>query len=309
MIPPDLFDVLDTSSLQKVASFLPPRDMYNLALSCKRGPRTLSMNAVVYSCLRTLNRHTEKTLERLSCLPVDQIHPLTPFRVLTLVLGKRCENCNIHPLNFIRLNSGGLFLCMFCRNGEFQLSLDLSNKCYHYYYPDIKRIVSHPNTYQIVTRGHGVRILYSKGTERYVGVIEKTENGFVRRACGPIVTYSLIEQLISSEITLSHYLNRLNVEKDPYYSKFYECHDMYEREPEKMRHQIESAKQCLSCQEQGHCTYRSMKCRLHKSLSTVAKNKRLARERRVCKRCNKQGHVRISSKQCLSHPCNKQTSK
>jgi len=83
-------------ALAFVMDFLAPRDLYRLAFTCKGLTNPVSIPQVVKSALFQGGR-PQKTIQDLvpSLLKNEQIHPVSPLRLLRLVNARRCECCNV----------------------------------------------------------------------------------------------------------------------------------------------------------------------------------------------------------------------
>jgi len=80
-------------AMVNVMEFLPPRSLYNIALTCKSLREMVTTKMVVQSAL-IHGGHAKKTMEELYKLMKNQsIYPPSPLRLLRLANGKTCEFC------------------------------------------------------------------------------------------------------------------------------------------------------------------------------------------------------------------------
>lgn len=104
---------LPLDALGLVMEFVSPRQLYNLAFSCKTLRGFITTSLVVKSALiqggpsKTTMTELYNTLS-MKCIPVP-----APLRLLRLANGKRCEFCNRVRVNHIRPNVG-VFSCSEC---------------------------------------------------------------------------------------------------------------------------------------------------------------------------------------------------
>mmetsp|Transcript_12065 Transcript_12065/g.17324 ORF Transcript_12065/g.17324 Transcript_12065/m.17324 type:complete len:572 (+) Transcript_12065:75-1790(+) len=96
-----------------VMEFLPPRSLYNIALTCKSLREMVTTKMVVQSAL-IHGGHAKKTMEELYALMRNHsIHVPSPLRLLRLANGKRCEFCFLSGTNHVRPGLG-VFACWDC---------------------------------------------------------------------------------------------------------------------------------------------------------------------------------------------------
>jgi len=85
--------VINVDAMVNVMEFLPPRSLYNVALTCK-SLREMVTTKMVVQCALIHGGHAKKTMEELYALMSNHsIHIPSPLRLLRLANGKRCEHC------------------------------------------------------------------------------------------------------------------------------------------------------------------------------------------------------------------------
>ncbi len=100
-------------AMVNVMEFLPPRSLYNIALTCKSLREMVTTKMVVQSAL-IHGGHAKKTMEELyNLMKMHSIHPPSPLRLLRLANGKRCEFCLQSGTNHVRPGLG-VFACWDC---------------------------------------------------------------------------------------------------------------------------------------------------------------------------------------------------
>mmetsp|Transcript_35725 Transcript_35725/g.86453 ORF Transcript_35725/g.86453 Transcript_35725/m.86453 type:complete len:571 (-) Transcript_35725:2069-3781(-) len=105
---------LPLDALCLVMEFLSPRQLYNLAFSCKTLRGFITTPLVVRSAL-IHGGHAKQTMKELYDLMSEQsMHAPSPLRLLRLVNGKRCEFCNTCQVHHVRPELG-VFACRTCR--------------------------------------------------------------------------------------------------------------------------------------------------------------------------------------------------
>ncbi len=107
--------VINVDAMVNVMEFLPPRSLYNVALTCKSLREMVTTKMVVQSAL-IHGGNAKKTMEELYKLMKNHsIHVPSPLRLLQLTNGKRCEFCNSKSV--LSLYNGlniGAFSCWDC---------------------------------------------------------------------------------------------------------------------------------------------------------------------------------------------------
>jgi len=91
--------VINVDAMVNVMEFLPPRSLYNVALTCK-SLREMVTTKMVVQCALIHGGHAKKTMEELyNMMSTHSIHVPSPLRLLRLANGKRCEFCNNKSVN------------------------------------------------------------------------------------------------------------------------------------------------------------------------------------------------------------------
>ncbi len=107
--------VINVDAMVNVMEFLPPRSLYNVALTCK-SLREMVTTKMVVQCALIHGGHAKKTMEEMyKMMSKHSIHVPSPLRLLQLANGKRCEFCNNKSV--LSLYSGlniGAFSCWDC---------------------------------------------------------------------------------------------------------------------------------------------------------------------------------------------------
>jgi hypothetical protein len=104
---------LPLDALALVMEFLSPRQLYNLAFSCKILMNAVNTKLIVKAAL-IHGGHAKHTVDELHELMTNNaIHIPSPLRLLRLTNGKRCEFCFRNQVNFVRPGLG-VFACWDC---------------------------------------------------------------------------------------------------------------------------------------------------------------------------------------------------
>mmetsp|Transcript_17989 Transcript_17989/g.39328 ORF Transcript_17989/g.39328 Transcript_17989/m.39328 type:complete len:568 (-) Transcript_17989:678-2381(-) len=104
---------LNEDALSCVLEFLPPRELFNTAFTCKGLRDEITTKVVVRSAL-IHGGHAKQTCEELHNLMSNKaMHVPSPLRLLRLINGKRCEFCVANKVNHVR-PCIGVFACWDC---------------------------------------------------------------------------------------------------------------------------------------------------------------------------------------------------
>ena len=104
---------IPVDAMVNVMEFLPPRSLYNIALTCKSLRAMVTTKMVVQSAL-IHGGNAKRTMEELHALMSNHsIRIPSPLRLLRLANGKRCEFCFTSGTNHVRPGLG-VFACWDC---------------------------------------------------------------------------------------------------------------------------------------------------------------------------------------------------
>jgi len=139
--------VINVDAMVNVMEFLPPRSLYNIALTCKSLREMVTTKMVVHSAL-IHGGNAKKTMEELyNMMKNRSIHVPSPLRLLRLANGKRCEFCVNKSVNSLYngLNIGA-FSCWEClTKGDDPLTKAWKTSWARYWRnPVYQKILNHP---------------------------------------------------------------------------------------------------------------------------------------------------------------------
>jgi len=104
---------IPVDAMVNVMEFLPPRSLYNIALTCKSLREMVTTKMVVQSALIHGGNPSKSMAELHSLMRNHSIHVPSPLRLLRLANGKRCEFCLTSGTNHVRPGLG-VFACWNC---------------------------------------------------------------------------------------------------------------------------------------------------------------------------------------------------
>ncbi|CAJ1931439.1 unnamed protein product [Cylindrotheca closterium] len=104
---------LPIDALGLVMEFLSPRQLFNLAFSCKTLQARITTPLVVKSALIHGGLPKQSMTELYQLMSNKAMHAPSPLRLLRLVNGKRCEFCRKSRVNIVRPKLG-VFACWNC---------------------------------------------------------------------------------------------------------------------------------------------------------------------------------------------------
>ena len=137
---------INVDAMVNVMEFLPPRSLYNVALTCKSLREMVTTKMVVQSAL-IHGGHAKKTMEELyNMMSNHSIHVPSPLRLLQLANGKRCEFCEKSVNSLYSGLNIAAFSCWDClTKGDDPLTRAWKTTWSRYYRnPVFRTIFNHP---------------------------------------------------------------------------------------------------------------------------------------------------------------------
>lgn len=216
---------LITKTIEFIAEFLTPRELFNVAFSSKDILDSISQTIIVKNCLCNGNTHTKISVEHL-CDAVSQGSVYNPnkSRLMRLINCRRCEFCNESKINFVRV-SFGVCICITClqslRYTDDVLTKLPSQRSRHIELNDLvamPRVATHFQSWLVThaPRGRGtgntvVRSMYPARERHFVW--KSTTYDAAGNRIGPIVTKPDLMKMLTMKSTgeVDNYItNKIN---------------------------------------------------------------------------------------------------
>lgn len=188
---------LSLDALSLVMEFLSPKQLYNMAFTCRTLRNLVTTKMVLQSAL-IAGGHAETTVMELHKLLSNQsMHVPSPLRLLRLVNGKRCEFCNQNNVKFAR-PSLGIFACWDCTTQSLTRVFNKTWKRYSLEKQKYDEVLDHP---RIATNDCGSKIYM---LSRRLTL----QNG---ERVGPLAIFGDIDKMVSSRpknMTVDEYIQK-----------------------------------------------------------------------------------------------------
>lgn len=196
-------------ALEYVVEFVTPRELYSVMFCSKITKDAMSTSVIVKNALCNGNSYAKKSIENLlELMSQGSIYPPTNQRLVRMINVKRCEFCNVHRVNHIRVHFG-VSICQRCLTLNSMTTLQITKPPQHRYrnieLNDVLRhkrvascfhgwhVKSAPRAWLGPTRNG--RTKYPHGERFYVwNHLTRDATG---NAIGPIVTVKDVHQMVS----------------------------------------------------------------------------------------------------------------
>jgi len=172
---------LPLEALSFVMEFLSPRQLFNVAFTCKTLRDFISTKLVIRSAL-IHGGHAHQTMVELHKLMQNKaLHIPSPLRLLRLVNGKRCKRCNQSKVNFVR-PCVGVFACWDCTTTSLTKPWKMTWARYRDHTDEYDAIFDHP---RVATNTYG--------SQHYMWAIPGRDNS--GELIGPLVTLGHVDRM------------------------------------------------------------------------------------------------------------------